>query len=74
MASEGGLQGGSGVVEEVEALFLAGADDRLEMGEDFRAARRAIHAAVGSGGGDAADVAFGQVVIGRDIGFFQERE
>ena len=69
-----GLQCCASVVEEVQALFLAGADDGSNIGEDFRVAVGAVHAAVGAGGGHAADVAFGEVIVGGNSGLFQEQQ
>ena len=53
---------------------MAGADDCFNICEYFRAAIAAVHAAVGSGGGHAADVAFGEVIVGRNSGLFQEQQ
>ena len=58
------MSGGDGaddfqsVLQKVAALFLAGADDRLGVGESFCAPVGAIHSAVGAGGSHAADVSF----------------
>ena len=62
------------VLEKVAALFPAGADDGLGVGESFGTLVGAIHSAIGPGGGDTANVSFGRRVIGRHVGHFQERE
>ena len=53
---------------------MAGADDSFNICEYFCAAIAAVHAAVGAGGGHAADVAFGEVIVGRNSGLFQEQQ
>ena len=74
MPGRGGTDEFEAVLQKVAALFLAGADDRLGVGESFRAPVGAIHSAVGTGGSHTANVAFGRRIIGWHVRPFEERE
>jgi hypothetical protein len=64
----------AGVVEEVQPLFLAGANDRLDGCGRCRAAVFPIRPAVGASVAAAPDVTFALVVVRRNVVPFEEQQ
>ena len=65
---------GRGVVDEVATVFAAGAGDAFQFGERFGSLFGAVDAALGARGGDAANGAFTEVVVGRHVAAFQKQQ